>query len=276
MNKLLVSVNDLSLQVLIRIALATEGYDLRCPSNAESTLAILAEEPFDLIITELDGPAITNPELLQSLSSKSPELKLVILTEAVRRDAPVALLRGQVCTFLARPFTVDELRNAVTAVLGTSPTPEIEVISAAPEWIELRVPCGLSAVQPLQALLAEIGRDLSEPVRQAIGDVFHEMLANAIEHGCKLDATKRVEISYVRLKHAIICRIKDPGEGFDPDHLEHAAVSSPPEDPFRHMQVREKQSRRAGGFGLLLAKRLVDEIVYNERHNEVIFVKYLP
>jgi hypothetical protein len=32
---------------------------------------------------------------------------------------------------------------------------------------------------------------------------------------------------------------------------------------------------RAGGFGILLASQLVDDLVYNERHNEVQFVKYL-
>jgi len=32
---------------------------------------------------------------------------------------------------------------------------------------------------------------------------------------------------------------------------------------------------RAGGFGILMADQLVDELVYNERRNEVMFVKYL-
>jgi anti-sigma regulatory factor (Ser/Thr protein kinase) len=33
---------------------------------------------------------------------------------------------------------------------------------------------------------------------------------------------------------------------------------------------------RAGGFGLLLTTNLVDELRYNEQHNEVLLVKYLP
>lgn len=44
----------------------------------------------------------------------------------------------------------------------------------------------------------------------------------------------------------------------------------------RHARVREEKGRRAGGFGMLLTTRLVDEPVYNERHNELLFVKYLP
>ncbi len=33
---------------------------------------------------------------------------------------------------------------------------------------------------------------------------------------------------------------------------------------------------RPGGFGILLAKAMVDELLYNEKHNEVVMVKYLP
>jgi anti-sigma regulatory factor (Ser/Thr protein kinase) len=32
---------------------------------------------------------------------------------------------------------------------------------------------------------------------------------------------------------------------------------------------------RGGGFGILLASQLVDDLLYNERHNEVLFVKCL-
>ena len=32
---------------------------------------------------------------------------------------------------------------------------------------------------------------------------------------------------------------------------------------------------RPGGLGLLMTRQLVDELVYNEAQNEVLFVKYL-
>jgi anti-sigma regulatory factor (Ser/Thr protein kinase) len=32
---------------------------------------------------------------------------------------------------------------------------------------------------------------------------------------------------------------------------------------------------RPGGFGLLMARQMVDELLYNEAQNEVVFVKYL-
>jgi hypothetical protein len=42
-----------------------------------------------------------------------------------------------------------------------------------------------------------------------------------------------------------------------------------------HEQVREEQGMRPGGFGILIARDMVDEMIYNEHHNEVILIKYL-
>ena len=151
----------------------------------------------------------------------------------------------------------------------------MEVVSMLPEWVELRVPSDLAAIEPLQQLITQLEADLPTEIGEAISYSFREMLSNAVEYGGRLDPSKRVEVRYVRLKRAVICRIKDPGEGFEPTSLDHAAINNPTTDPLHHEFVRESKGLRAGGFGILLTSQLVDELVYNERHNEVLFVKYL-
>jgi anti-sigma regulatory factor (Ser/Thr protein kinase) len=71
------------------------------------------------------------------------------------------------------------------------------------------------------------------------------------------------------------CRISDPGEGFTLDEIPHAAIANPVDDPVRHLEYRDAQGMRPGGFGVLLAQRLVDQLVYNEQGNEVVLIKYL-
>ena len=39
--------------------------------------------------------------------------------------------------------------------------------------------------------------------------------------------------------------------------------------------VREEQGLRPGGLGLMMTRSLVDELIYNEARNEVMFIKYL-
>jgi anti-sigma regulatory factor (Ser/Thr protein kinase) len=176
---------------------------------------------------------------------------------------------------IAAPFTADEVRAVVSDALAECPATGVEVVSALPQWVELRVSCDLAAIQPLQKLLTRLEADLPLEISDAISFAFREMLSNAVEYGGHLDPAKRIEVRFIRLKRAIICRIKDPGEGFDPARLEHAAINNPNDDPLRHVSVREERGMRAGGFGILLTSQLVDELVYNERHNELMFVKYL-
>jgi hypothetical protein len=73
----------------------------------------------------------------------------------------------------------------------------------------------------------------------------------------------------------IMYRIADPGSGFDIDELPHAAVGQAADQPIVHMEVREAKGIRPGGFGLLMVRESVDELLYNEKRNEVVFVKYL-
>ena len=48
-----------------------------------------------------------------------------------------------------------------------------------------------------------------------------------------------------------------------------------PDDPIAHALVREEQGLRPGGLGLVMTRALVDELIYNEARNEVVFIKYL-
>jgi hypothetical protein len=59
------------------------------------------------------------------------------------------------------------------------------------------------------------------------------------------------------------------------EELRHAAISSPADPRFSHVAVREEQGMRPGGFGLLVAKQQVDDLIYNEKGNDVLLIKYI-
>ena len=71
------------------------------------------------------------------------------------------------------------------------------------------------------------------------------------------------------------CRISDPGEGFTLDEIPHAAIANPADHPVRRVEFLNAQGMRPGGFGVLLAQRLVDQLIYNQQGNEVVLIKYL-
>jgi DNA-binding response OmpR family regulator len=97
-----------------------------------------------------------------------------------------------------------------------------------------------------------------------------EMGGNAIEWGHRRNAELTLRITYRIEPDRVTLIIRDQGPGFDPADLPHAAQ---PEDPIAHLDVRNDLGLREGGFGIMLARGLVDEFSYNDKGNEVTLVK---
>jgi PAS domain S-box-containing protein len=176
---------------------------------------------------------------------------------------------------LVSELEVRDLLNVVQDALQASDDPQpIEVVSALPHWVELLVPCTREAAEQIEQVVARLSADLPEDVLESVGDAFRELVMNAVEWGGRLDRKRKVRITCVRTDRMLLYRIADPGPGFTFEHLDHAAVAHPG-DSMGHMKIREEKGLRAGGFGLLMVRAKVDELVYNEKQNEVIFMKYL-
>ncbi len=139
----------------------------------------------------------------------------------------------------------------------------------------MRVRCRQETADRLVGFLREMDLSLAEKARDEIAIAFRELLMNAIEHGGQFDPEKRLRLAYVRTSGAILHHIEDPGQGFSLEALPHAALSNPPDEPYYHLQEREQRGIHPGGFGILLARNLVDELMYSEKGNEVLLIKYL-
>jgi anti-sigma regulatory factor (Ser/Thr protein kinase) len=194
-------------------------------------------------------------------------------------DTPETLIgaiREQAYQYVSKPIEPKALAALIRESLAkkTDRLP-IEVISARPEWVELSLPCSLEAAERIEGFMAHLKGGLSEDVLRSVGQAFHELLLNAVEWGGKLDPNRKVRISYLRAKRMLMYRIADPGPGFKFSELDHAAISHMPDEPTVHDDIRRQKGLRPGGFGLLLTQANVDELLYNEKHNEVVFVKYL-
>jgi CheY-like chemotaxis protein/anti-sigma regulatory factor (Ser/Thr protein kinase) len=275
MTTVLIADDDAAGRGIYRRVLEYEGCNVLDVNSGEQALEILAQQSVDLLLTDVVMPGMDGLELLERARNLHPDIRAIVMTGYKTEEAVIRAFRNKACDFLSKPFHVDDLVEAVQSAMSRDPNCQIEVISEKPDWIELRVPCDLSAVEPIQKFLSELQGNLPKETREAIGSVFRELLNNAIEHGGKLDITKKVEVKYIRLKRAIMYSIKDPGEGFDLNQIKHAAVANPDNEPFRHMQVRMEQGLRPGGFGIMLASQTIDELIYNQKHNELIFVKYI-
>jgi DNA-binding response OmpR family regulator len=98
-----------------------------------------------------------------------------------------------------------------------------------------------------------------------------EMTENAIEWGNGRNEDLTVTIAYEVSEDQMKFVITDQGSGFDPEECPHAACD---EDPVGHLTIREKLGLRQGGFGIMIAKGMVDKVEYNDQGNQVTLTKY--
>ena len=153
--------------------------------------------------------------------------------------------------------------------------PDIEVKSALRGWICLCIAPMVELKEQVVEFFRSQMADLNEELCDRLCMALDELLGNAIEHGCKLEPKCGCELTYIRTSRMVLLQIKDAGSGFALHALAHAALNNPPEDPLRHVELREQMGMRPGGFGIMIVKQIADDLIYNEQGNEVVFVKYL-
>lgn len=266
---------DPDVEAMLLSILRPEEWSMLHVSDNNAALATAQEKAFDLIVTGQNTSGKADVELLRKIRRVRPHTRLIILAGESTPADVIASIRQSAFSYFSKPFSIASVAEMVRfAAEGPTWDDGIEVISATPAWLCLLARCDRETADRLLQFLEEIA-DLPEPERSEVATAFREMLLNAIEHGGHFDPSQYVEISYLRTRRMVLGRIKDPGEGFSLDEIRHSAVANPPDDPIRHIAQREAQGLRPGGFGVLLAQHLVDDLIYGEKGNEVLLVKYL-
>ena len=276
-RRILLVDDDRALRHALSTLLEESGHSVLQASDGPDALTALASMSPDLMLLDLGLPGMGGLEVLARVRDLSSPPRVVVITAD---DTPETLLKaigGQVDGYVTKPFAPAAIVEVIDDVLAkpAAAALPIEVVSARPEWVELLAPCSLSVANRIQGFMMTLEADLPENVRESVGQAFHELLFNGIEWGGKLDPRRQVRISCIRTRRMLLYRIADPGEGFDVARLSHAAINNPDDNPLQHALVREEKGLRPGGLGLAITRTLVDELVYNEKRNEVVFVKYL-
>jgi two-component system, OmpR family, response regulator len=276
MPRILVVDDDRTTRDLLRLQLRSLGHAVDTAADGAKALAAVARRRYDLVLLDVWMPGMDGLEVLGRMRKAADAPRVVVMTADDAPQTVLKAIRQRAYRYVTKPIEPRDLGALVTEALSAPPeVSPIEVISAKPDWVELLVPCDRAAAEQIQAFLSQLESDLPEDVRTSVGHAFRELLMNAIEWGGGLDPRQSVRIACLRARRMLLFRIADPGKGFSFSALPHAAVSNAPESPLDHAHVREEKGLRPGGFGLLMTRQVADELIYNEAHNEVVFVKYL-
>ena len=94
----------------------------------------------------------------------------------------------------------------------------------------------------------------------AVHLALEEAFANAIKHGNRMDADKKVKIDYTITPQMVEISVSDEGIGFDPEAVP---------DPRCGENIYRPQGR-----GLLLIREYMDKAEYNQQGNSITMIKH--
>jgi anti-sigma regulatory factor (Ser/Thr protein kinase) len=281
MGRILLIGRGIELSAILSDAASSELRDHhieRCAGNVEA-LQHLRAHAVDVVVTDPSTAIAEDLALAREISRVRPGVRLVaLLAHAASREELIEALRAEVFACFTMPVDRHELSDMLRHALQAPENggrSDIEVISGVPQWFTMRVSCHRLTAERLVQFMTEYQRTLPDHERDLLIAAFREMLLNAMEHGAGFDADKVIEVTAAKTARAIVYHFRDPGRGFNRDELAHAARSEEPEHILATALHRAEMGLRPGGFGMLIARQIADELVYNERGNEVLLIKHL-
>ena len=270
-----------------------QGLNVLQAGDAESARAVVERETPDLILLDVHLPGVDGLSLLSHIRDEHPFVPVVVISSSTdARLVEDALNLGAV-NFLHKPIKAAEFRFVVHRIARL--LEEEEDVQEALESIterstQMSIPCN-------PALLPRVVAYLGGEVRQhypghsvPLPDIklaLYEALANAVEHGnleigwedkgealsdsnglrdlvalrCSTApyAGRVVHVSVVYRPEEVEYRIRDEGQGFDPEGYDSARALS--------------NTERLHGRGLALIRHYMDEVSWDDGGRQIRMVR---
>ncbi len=272
--RILVAEDDSRIRTILERFLAAAGYQVTsCENGREALQAFEEAGPYDLVLTDVNMPELGGDELLRRIKAVDPRLPVVVLTARNDPALITELFKHDAYRYLSKPFTREDLLAVVQAGLAEMVEAVVDdrrvVVRDDDGWVELTAPNRQEYLDRFQAFCeALIASRLDDRAKSELKIAVQEMGQNAIEWGNRMDDERAIRLSYKLMDDRILIRIADEGPGFDP-----TKVPDPTVDPIKLIEAREAHGKRPGGFGIHLAKRVMDTFSYNETGNIVTMEK---
>ncbi len=94
-----------------------EGYRVELVSRPQDAVAAMANNAFDVLITDLRMPGIDGLTLIGKLKAERPETQYILMTAFSDIEDAVSAIRLGVADYLRKPFTMGEVRHALERCL---------------------------------------------------------------------------------------------------------------------------------------------------------------
>lgn len=119
-DRILVVDDNESIRTILAESLACQGFRVSTAADGQRAWELVQHMPFsyDLVLTDMQMPAMNGIELLSKIMIESPWIKVIVMTGAQDPDLTIkAELLGAV-TVLSKPLGVDQLSHILRCALA--------------------------------------------------------------------------------------------------------------------------------------------------------------
>ncbi len=270
-ERILVVEDDEDLCALLCRFLTSAGYRAEGICDGLSAVDRVKADPPDALVLDVMLPGMNGFDVCQQLKfhRETTLIPIVMLTALGDHESRQKGLWVGANAYVTKPYDPNDLVRKLRHLLDHRRELADHKVHTR---VELCMESDSLLREQLNDLLSELllHTPLSEDEVQRIRYAVLEMTENAIEWGNRRRKELTVRVAYELTDAFVKVVITDQGPGFDPNSLPHAASD---DDPLSHMSIREKLGLRDGGFGIMISRGMVDEVVYNDAGNQVTLIK---
>ena len=99
-------------------ALDIFGYQVGAAGNADEAFALVSDNRFDLVMSDLRLPGLTGWDFVARLRSLDPVVRLIMLTGSAPEDDDLKRVRAAGIPVLHKPVALPQLQTALTEALA--------------------------------------------------------------------------------------------------------------------------------------------------------------
>lgn len=239
--------------------LASEGYSTEGAGDASEALDRFSKERFDLVITDVHMPGEFSGIDLLKIIREGFDTPVIVVSGYGTLDMMLSSIRFGAVDFIAKPLDRERMISIVNRTLGAAEG-AATALRPGDLSVEIRfeIESARGSIEPLcealvgNALMFGMGETRTSSLRLCA----KEAAANAVDHGNRKNAAKKVRVLMKNTPREIRVAVADEGEGFD-------------------WAMLKKDNPGARNFrmcGLKLIRTLSDELSFNQKGNETSFV----
>ncbi|HOX06689.1 MAG TPA: response regulator [Planctomycetota bacterium] len=267
--------DEAPMRAFLEKLLAKKGYAVTAVDSGQAALTELGRRPYDVVALDFRMPGMNGAEALSRIRTDHPGVAVIIMTAYPSEESVVRCMGQGAVRFLIKPFTSGEFLRAVAGAThdrrAAATESSLTVRSGFRDWVELTAPSRQEYLARFENFVdALYDTRLAPSDKEDIKIAVSEIVGNAMEWGNKGDQSRKVTVSYCLFPEEIVFKIEDEGEGFAPSN-----IPDPSGNPVEHLLDRLRQGKRVGGYGLHIARKVMDKVVHNEKGNVVILSKRL-